>query len=53
MDADKIYDMPQFISDIDVMLRSHGLQIVTLIGQNDKPSEFTIIVKEAENEPRQ
>lgn len=50
MDADKIYDVPQLILDLDVMLRRHGLQIATLTGQSEKPSEFTIIVKEAENE---
>lgn len=50
MDADKIYDLPQLIFDIDVMLRRHGLQIATLTGQSENPAEFTIIVKEAENE---
>lgn len=50
MDADKIYDFPQFLLDIDAMLRRHGLQIDTLTGQSENPAEFTIIIKEAENE---
>ena len=48
MDADKIYDFPQLLFDLDVMLRHHGLQIATLTEQSENPAEFTIIVKENE-----